>query len=464
MSSLSLWLSLAGLVLALGLGVAFSLLETSVLMLNRMRLVQLFADEHPEPTNEQDIFRETKEVYLMSRLGLCATLVVAGLCLWKILKIIFFGFAFWRVEHPEVAGGLVFALACILLPPLYLSLVYAAPRLMVRQGSVKTEAQLPGWMHFLLLIVRVLGAGFRMFRFLPTRHLSLHHRLSKSDLLALVTDLTQVEEPEEPHDRNGDATTAAADETDEADEDELIYNILDMEETLVREVMRPINAVVAVRLGRSTVDDLRDLARRTGYSRFPVYRDRIIDLVGYVSIYDIMSVGEPVGEPTRNLESFVTPAYVVPEFMRVSELLHEFMGRRVQVAIVVDEYGACSGWVTREDVLEEIVGEMEDEFDRRAQILRKCGDDEWLADGSINVYDLKEEIPLEQLESPESQYDTLAGFLLMNLGHMPEAGEKFETDKAVFTVERLEGRRIAGVRITLRPQQPNRRLSADYAD
>jgi len=461
MISLSLWLAGVGLVLSLGLGVAFSLLETSILMLNRMRLVQLFADEHPELTNEQGIFRETKEVYHVSRLGLCATLVVAGLCLWRILKAVFFGFGFWRLRHPEAGGVLVFALACLLLPPLYLSLVYTVPRLLVRQGSVKTEAQLPGWMHLLLLVVRVLGAGFRVFSLLPTRRLSLHHRLTKNDLLALVTDLDQVEGTEEQEKQgkagalNEGAATGEAPE-EEADGEELIYNILDMEETLVREVMRPINTVVAVRLGRSTVDDLRDLARRTGYSRFPVYRDRILDLVGYVSIYDIVNADEPssAGEPSRSLESFVTPAYVVPEFMRVSELLQEFMKRHVQVAIVVDEYGACSGWVTREDVLEEIVGEIEDEFDRRSQLLRKSGEDEWLADGSINVDDLKEEIPLELLESSESQYDTLAGFLLMHLGRMPEAGEKFETDKAVFTVERLEGHRIAEVRIALREQKP----------
>jgi aspartyl-tRNA synthetase len=111
--------------------------------------------------------------------------------------------------------------------------------------------------------------------------------------------------------------------------------------------MKPINTVVAIRLSDLTPERLFALARGTGYSRFPVYRERIVNLSGYISVYDVLH-----GDPERPIESYVTPAYFVPEFMKVNVLLQEFLEKEIQVAVVVDEYGGCSGWITREDIFE----------------------------------------------------------------------------------------------------------------
>jgi putative hemolysin len=96
-----------------------------------------------------------------------------------------------------------------------------------------------------------------------------------------------------------------------------------------------------------TPERLFALARGTGYLRFPVYRERIVNLSGYISVYDVLH-----GDPERPIESYVTPAYFVPEFMKVNVLLQEFLEKEIQVAVVVDEYGGCSGWITREDIFE----------------------------------------------------------------------------------------------------------------
>jgi len=427
-----------GVALCLLSGMAFSLMETTVLMLNRLRLLQLFGEEQPQPTSEQDVFRDTKDVYFISRLGLCATLVTAGFLFAGT------GAELLRERMPADAASsqrpylLAVVLTLVLLTPIYLFCTFGLPRLIVRPVSAASETELPAWMRVFIRVVRPLARLSRIAALLPLGRMLPHHQLTKNDLVALVTHLDVDEEEDQ------EGVSSDEDDEEEMDEREMIYNILDLEETLVREVMKPINSVVAIRLGGGmTVEGVRELSRRTGHSRFPVYRDRIVDLFGYVSIYDILYSDEP----ERPLEFYVTPAYFVPEYMRVSALLQEFLKRGVNVAIVVDEYGGTSGWVTREDVLEEIVGEIEDEFDARRRQLRRCDDGSYLADGTIDIDDLSEEIPVA-FEDP--QYDTLAGFILMTLGAIPQVGDAVETEDAAFRVERMDGNRIAQVRIELK--------------
>jgi CBS domain containing-hemolysin-like protein len=337
---------------------------------------------------------------------------------------------------------------CLVLPPVFLFVVYGVPRLLLRQEGMESDDDIPRWLRPFLGMVRSLRVLSRVFYLLPFGGLFQHHQLTKSDLLALVTDLEWEDDDEEPE---AEPATEASEglneeEEEETDEEEIIYNILDLEETLVREVMKPINSVVAIRLGRNSAEDVKELAARTGYSRFPVYRDRIVDLVGYVSIYDILRNENP----NRPLESFLTPAYFVPEFMKLNTLLAEFLRRGERVAIVVDEYGGSSGWVTREDVLEEIVGEIEDEFDTRAKGLRELENGEYLAEGAMNVDDFTEETGLTFEES--RQYDTLAGFILMRLQRMPREGDRVETEEAVYEVTRMEMNRVAEIKATPKPR------------
>lgn len=433
MSALPL-LFFAGLLAMLLMGIIFSLMESMVLMLNRARLVTLFADEADADITEQAIFRETKEVYFVSRLGFSASLVGSGFCMLALVAALLHSAAFLQ-EWPETLRfGLYSAITLVLLPPIFLFGFFAVPRILTRQEVFEKEDDLPRWAWPVLQLMRRMTVLAQIFYLLPLERLFQHHELTKGDLLAMVTELDIEEEDTE------DETTEEDEE--ETDEGEILYNILDLEETLVREVMKPINSVVALRLGTATTEDVLLMARRTGHSRFPVYYDRIVDLVGYVNVYDILRNNTT----SKSLEEYVTRAMLAPEFMRVNVLLKEFQENNIQVAIVVDEYGGCSGWVTREDVLEEIVGEIEDEFDRRSHLIRQEDATTWYVEGSVDTDDLMEVLPLE---IEENQYDTLAGYILMTLGRMPERGDRVETEDAVFTVERLERNRIALVKVEL---------------
>ncbi|HPS01797.1 MAG TPA: hemolysin family protein [Candidatus Sumerlaeota bacterium] len=453
MSFGSFLLSFVGMLACFALGAMFSVMESFVLSLNRFRLLQFFADEHPEAMTEQQIFRETKDLYFSARLGMCLAAAGAGVCLFRMI-LYCLGPVLGMVPGSYGLDTLLVlsaGLTLLLLTPLLMAAL-GLPRFFSRRTSIESESDLPRPMQWLLTLTRRGSLITSFFSDSFMAHLLPGRELSKGELVTLATDLeldeeeeTQ-EEPEEaePGEGGEEEGEEGEEESEETDEEEIIYNILDLDDTLVREVMRPINTVVAIRLGAATVADVRNLARRTGYSRFPVYREGIVDLTGFVSIYDILNDLDD----TRSLETYVQPAYYVPEFMCVRALLWEFRNRNLDAAVVVDEHGGSSGWVTREDVLEEIVGAVEDEFDDWRGQFEKCEDGSYLVDGALHIDDVADQLDLEFDDDPE--YDTLAGYLLMTLGRIPVAGERVESEKALYVVERMERNRIAQVRISLK--------------
>lgn len=427
-----LLLCLFGIFLSLVLGAAFSMMESAVLAINRSRLIKLFGDEHPESTSEQEIFRETKEIYFISRLGLCTMLVIGGFCTYRLMLA-----AMQATPLPNafiVPISMVLAIA-VLSPP-FLLFVFTMPRLIASPMALDDDISLPRWINIFIFCVHPLAQFARVMNLPLIRLLIPKRQLTKNELVALVTMLDVSDDEDEEEN-----SLSALDE--ETDEEEIIYNILDLEDTFVREVMKPINSVVAIRRSDITVKNVRELSLRTGYSRFPIYNDRIVNLIGCIDVYDILiDTGHE-----REIDAYIKDAYYVPEFMRVNALLQELRSRNIDAAIVVDEHGGSSGWITREDVLEEIVGEIEDEFDARKRRLHQVEDGSYMADGALDIDDLSEEL---LLEFEEPQYDTLAGFMLMMLGMIPEVGDQVQTDEATYTVEELENKRIARIRIQLR--------------
>jgi len=228
---------------------------------------------------------------------------------------------------------------------------------------------------------------------------------------------------------------------EEPSETRMIHGVFDLQRTRVREVMRPLVDLVALRLP-ARIAEIRSLARETGYSRFPVYRDRITNLIGYVDIYDILAAGAPDDDPA---ERYLREAFYVPETKRLDDLLQEMLHNHHKVAIVVDEYGGCSGWVTREDLLEEIVGEIEDEFDKATEPIRRLDDHTYLVPAAINIDDLNEQL---DLNLPSGTFDTLGGFVYDKLGRIPKVGDSFDDAGVHYEVTQMKGRRIAEVRIT----------------
>jgi len=247
-----------------------------------------------------------------------------------------------------------------------------------------------------------------------------------------------------------DAASASAEQQEEgaiSEEEgrELLQSVVDFTETVAREVMTPRPDVVAIRVD-ATLQDLRTLFREQQYSRMPVYRDNLDNIVGIVFVKDLVAL-PPTAEPP--LTTLMRSAYFVPESKRVSELLKEMQRRQVQLAIVVDEYGGTAGLVTVEDLLEEIVGEIRDEYDVESETVVEESEGTFVFSGKVSVDEVKDRLGIEV---EREGFETVGGYLLSHLGRMPYVGERFQVDGLDVEVLEVERRRIAKVR--LRREQP----------
>jgi len=221
---------------------------------------------------------------------------------------------------------------------------------------------------------------------------------------------------------------------------ELLQSVVDFTETVAREVMTPRPDIVAVRVD-ATLHDLRALFREQQYSRMPVYRENLDNIVGVVYVKDLVAL-PPTAEPP--ITTLMRNAYFVPESKRVSELLKEMQRRQAQMAIVVDEYGGTAGLATVEDVLEEIVGEIRDEYDVESETVVDEGNGTFVFSGKVNVDEVKDRLGIEV--EPEG-FETVGGYLLSHLGRMPYVGERFQIDGLDVEVVEVERRRISKVRL-----------------
>ncbi|MFZ4519069.1 MAG: hemolysin family protein [Microthrixaceae bacterium] len=228
----------------------------------------------------------------------------------------------------------------------------------------------------------------------------------------------------------------------EESERDLIESIIDFGDTVVREIMVPRPDVVAVD-DDATVTGTVELAISRGLSRLPVYGESSDDVVGIVYAKDAFEA-ERAGGGDRPVTEVARPAYFVPETKRVAELLAEMQARKTHIAVVVDEYGGTAGLVTMEDLLEELVGEIHDEFDPAAAEVERLSDGAVLVPGSLNLGDLNEEL---DLSLPEGNWDTVGGLVFGTLGRVPVAGDSVVLDGVRLRVERVDGRRVTRVRI-----------------
>jgi CBS domain containing-hemolysin-like protein len=228
---------------------------------------------------------------------------------------------------------------------------------------------------------------------------------------------------------------------DERDERRLLQSIVDFGDTLVREVMTPRPDVVAIPEDAS-LDQLRALFREQEYSRIPVYKDNLDNILGIVFVKDLIRSDGRDGPLA--LHNLIRPATVVPETKRVPELLKEFQRKQVQLAIVVDEYGGTAGLVTLEDLLEEIVGEIRDEYDVEIEPVLDEGHGSFLFSGKVSFDEVRERLDV-QIE-PEG-FETVGGYVLTRVGRVPSVGESFDIDGLTVEVVEAERRRIHRVRV-----------------
>jgi len=227
----------------------------------------------------------------------------------------------------------------------------------------------------------------------------------------------------------------------EGEERRLLRSIVDFGDTLVREVMTPRPDIVAVR-ENATIGELRALFREQEYSRFPVYKESLDNIAGFVFVKDLVALG--AADDSRPIASLLRPAVVVPESKRVTELLKQFQRQQTQIAIVVDEYGGTAGLVTIEDLLEEIVGEIRDEYDVESEPIVDEGNGRFLFTGKVDVDEVGQRLGAH---IEREGFETVGGYLLSHLGRVPAVGERFDIDGLTVEILDAERRRINRVRV-----------------
>jgi len=232
-------------------------------------------------------------------------------------------------------------------------------------------------------------------------------------------------------------------------EHELIASIFEFTDTTAKEVMIPRPDVVALNVDLAW-DDLVKIVLEEGYSRMPVFRDTIDNIIGVVFTKDLLGLLE-----YRNLiviQDIIRPAYFIPETIKISRLMRELQARKLHMAVVIDEFGGTEGIVTMEDILEEIVGEIHDEYDEELKDVESAADGSFLVNGRMTVPDFNERF---QVEVPQGdEYETMSGFLSKLTGRIPELNEEIRFESMLFSIVKKSQRRIRLVRVRKEERPP----------
>lgn len=235
----------------------------------------------------------------------------------------------------------------------------------------------------------------------------------------------------------------------EEQQERMVSGVFDFEEIVIRKVMTPRLDITAIEI-TATAEDLIRLVNESGHSRLPVYEDNLDNIIGIIHIKDVLKYFTGEG-PKADLRDVLRPPYFVPENKRAGFLLAEMRRSRTQLAIVRDEYGVVSGLVSIEDLLEEIVGEIQDEYDTDLPPVDQIDANTYLVDGALMLDDFNE---IVGADVPSDESDTIGGFVFSQCGHQPEQGETVVWNGLEFTVDATDGRRIQRVRV-FKLAQPN---------
>ncbi len=237
----------------------------------------------------------------------------------------------------------------------------------------------------------------------------------------------------------------------ENEEKEMIYSVLQFGEKTVREVMIPRIDITAIEIQTSLAEALA-VFMASGHSRIPVYEDSVDNIRGLLYAKDLLGVLHAAAPPGKTIRDLMRKAYFVPESKRADVMLKELRSSKIHMAVVVDEYGGTAGIITVEDLIEEIVGDIQDEYDLNEEVeYVELGPNAYRIDAGMNLTDFND---LLEVELPTDDSDTLGGFLFTQLGRVPEVGETLEHDNLTLKVESLDGRRIRKVHVTRKVVAP----------
>jgi len=309
-----------------------------------------------------------------------------------------------------------------------LAVIQAVPRLVVSRNPQRWVVYLAPFVGLIRLVFRLPSALLD----LPARALLRWRRLGveETEPLEETEEILRLLEMEE--------SAGLIDE----DERRMIRKVMALEATTAREIMVPRIDIVAVPSDSSFEDIARAIVERS-YSRIPVFEDTIDNIVGVVYARDVLDHLANGSNPA-DVKAMARPPYFVPESKKVDELLTEMRRNKLSIAIVVDEYGGTAGLVTIEDLIEEIVGEIADEFDVEEEPIQRVSESEAILDARVSIDALQE---LFGVQVEEGDFDTVGGFVFNHLGKMPSVGEEIRVDGLVVRVLSVSGRRIKRLRV-----------------
>ena len=230
----------------------------------------------------------------------------------------------------------------------------------------------------------------------------------------------------------------------EAEEEQMINAVIELGDRRLHEVMVPRTAIVAME-ATATFDQAIDTVIDEGHSRVPVYETSVDEVIGILYAKDLLPFLKSTVDEPPDLRTLLRTPVFVPESMSIDDLLHEFQRRKVHIAIVLDEYGGTAGLVTIEDLLEEIVGEIQDEYDAEEPLVEQLGDDRARVDGRASVDDLLDLWDLKFQLEDDDEYDTVGGLVYHRIGGVPSPGDEVHVDGLRLTVETTDGRRVGKV-------------------
>jgi CBS domain containing-hemolysin-like protein len=386
--------------------------EMAFIAANRVRIRHLAENGNQTAARYLEAFRRPERMLSAAMMGVTvAHITASSLATWALLP---------------VAGGWAAALATIILVPLMLVFGEVIPKAVASEWATALILRLYRVLEFAAAILSPLTWGARtlvtgVLVMLGLRTSGARQFVSREELKLLL----QLE-PEE-----ADVTSSEA---------EMIDKIFDLGDTAVREVMVPLVDVAALP-ETAAPDEAVRLMQERGFSRIPVFTDRVINVVGVVTAMDLLRRGADASD----LKSLMRPATYVPETKRIDDLLREMQKARLQMAVVIDEYGGAVGIVTVEDIVEQVVGEIQDEHDRTGATVERLPDGSYRVAGRERVQDLNDSL---DWELPTGDFETVAGLVLATVHRIPLVGEEFQVGRYTFTVLEADQRRILTVRIT----------------
>ena len=390
----------------------FSAAEMSFIAANRLRLRHLAEAGNRHAVRYLDAFKQPERLLSTAMMGVTiAHITASAVATW------------WLVEEVGEAAALV---ATLVLTPLMLVFGEVIPKAVAREWATSLILRLFPLIELASKILAPLsgsanalvGGVLALFAY---RRTTTRAFVSREELKLLL----QMEPAE------ADVTSSEA---------EMIDKIFELGETAVREVMVPMVDVAALP-ETATPDECVRLIAERGFSRIPIYADQIFNVVGVVTAMDLLRHGATAPDA----RALMRPATYVPETKRIDDLLRELQKARVQLAVVVDEYGAAVGIVTVEDIVEQIVGENRDEHDRTPDTVERLPDGSYRVAGRANLDELNEAL---DWDLPKGDFETVAGLVLATVHRLPLVGEVLHVGRYTITVLEADERRVLTVRIT----------------